>query len=66
MIRIPNNTLTLDDDCVKYLTKEYDLGTLSCHRDGQHLVFVFYNNEDEAAFILTFGNNFEHGGNILN
>jgi hypothetical protein len=41
-----------------YLEEEYKLGTLSYHTDGNKYIFSFYNPEDEAAFILRFGNYF--------
>lgn len=43
---------------IDYLENEHDLGTLSYHRDGTTFVFNFYNPEDEAVFILKFGNSF--------
>ena len=41
-----------------YLEDEYARGTLAYHRDGKSHIFTFYNPEDEAAFILKFGNSF--------
>jgi hypothetical protein len=43
---------------LSYLDEEYARGTLSHHRDGNTYIFAFYNPEDEAAFILKFGNSF--------
>lgn len=41
-----------------YLDEEYRRGTTSCYIDGDKYIFTFYNPEDEAAFILRFGNDF--------
>ena len=41
-----------------YLDEEYARGTLAHRRDGNTHIFTFYNPEDEAVFILKFGNSF--------
>jgi hypothetical protein len=45
-------------DAFVYLEEEYDRGTVDHHIDGKYRIFTFYDPEDEAAFVLKFGNSF--------
>ena len=59
MIKIPVNMKDDAQEAVKYLEKEIDRGTASYHIDGKFLMVSFYYHEDETAFVLKFGKEFQ-------
>ena len=43
----------------RYFEEEFERGTVAHHIDGKFNVFTFYDPEDETAFILRFGKEFQ-------